>query len=295
MAACSELKSMRELMARDGPLILMGAHDALSAKLIEHAGFDAYMIGGFPLVGARYAVPDIGLKGLGEIAVGVRDIISATRLPVLVDIDDGYGDVKNVVHTVHTYELMGAAALMIEDQKWPKRCGHMAGKTVVPIEEMEAKLRAALAERINRDTFIWARTDARGPLGLEEAVRRAERYLSIGADGIFIEAPRSIEELERIGKTFAKVPQIANPLEGGLTPLLKPNELHELGFKVIGYGTNLLMRVVRTLELALADIRDGKFALMGTGVGLADYIKLLGYEDWARLEDAYGHWPEKPK
>jgi len=285
------MKPMRDLLARDGPLILMGAHDALSAKLIEHAGFEAYMIGGFPLVGARYAVPDIGLKGLGEISAGVRDIMSACRLPVLVDIDDGYGDVKNVVHTVHTYERMGAAALMIEDQRWPKRCGHMAGKSVVPVEEMETKLRAALAERINRDTFIWARTDARGPLGLDEAIRRAERYLSLGADGIFIEAPRSIDELERIGKTFGKVPQIANPLEGGLTPLLKPDELHELGFKVIGYGTNLLMRIVKTIGLALNDIREGKFALMGTGIGLADYIKLLGYEDWARLDDDYGSPP----
>ncbi len=280
---------MRPLLAREGPLILMGAHDALSAKLIERAGFEAYMIGGFPLVGARYGVPDIGLKGLGEIAAGVRDIMSASRLPVLVDIDDGYGDVKNVVHTVHTYEAMGAAALMIEDQRWPKRCGHMAGKTVVPIEDMEAKLRAALSERMNPDTFIWARTDARGPLGLDEALRRAERYLALGADGIFIEAPRSLEELQTIGKAFGKVPQIANPLEGGLTPLLKPAELHELGFKVIGYGTNLLMRVVKTLEAAIADIRDGKFALMGTGVGLAEYLELLGYDDWVRVDETYGY------
>ncbi|OGA78548.1 MAG: hypothetical protein A3G27_16965 [Betaproteobacteria bacterium RIFCSPLOWO2_12_FULL_66_14] len=283
------IQSMRELLAKDGPLLLMGAHDALSAKLIERAGFDAYMIGGFPLVGARYGVPDIGLKGLGEIASGVRDIMSASSLPVLVDIDDGYGDVKNVVHTVHVYERMGAAALMIEDQRWPKRCGHMAGKAVVPVAEMEAKLRAALAERINPETFIWARTDARGPLGLDEALRRAERYLALGADGIFIEAPQSIEELATIGKAFGNVPQIANPLEGGVTPLLKPAELYGLGFKVIGYGTNLLMRVARTLELALADIRDGKFALMGTGIGLADYLKLLGYEDWARIDDIYGH------
>jgi 2-methylisocitrate lyase-like PEP mutase family enzyme len=206
---------------------------------------------------------------------------------VLVDIDDGYGDVKNVVHTVHTYERMGAEALMIEDQRWPKRCGHMAGKNVVPIEDMELKLRVALAERMDPQTFIFARTDARSPLGLDEAMRRAERYLALGADGIFIEAPQSLEELERIGRAFGNVPMIANPLEGGVTPLLKPDELHALGFKVIGYGTNLLMRAVKTLQMALADIRDGQFKLMGTGIGLGEYVKLLGYDDWARIDEAY--------
>jgi 2-methylisocitrate lyase-like PEP mutase family enzyme len=164
----------------------------------------------------------------------------------------------------------------------------MAGKTVVPMADMEVKLRAALGERLNPETFIWARTDARSPLGLDEALRRAERYLELGADGIFIEAPRSLEELEIIGRTFGKVPQIANPLEGGVTPLLKPDELHALGFKVIGYGTNLLMRVAKTLQLAIEDIRSGEFKLMGTGVGLDDYLQLLGYKDWVRVEETYG-------
>ena len=190
-------KTFRDLLKVDGPLVLPGAHDALSARLIEQAGFEGYFIGGFPAVGARYGVPDVGLKGLGEIAAAVHDILGATDLPVFVDIDDGYGDVKNAVHTMHTYERMGVAAMQIEDQKWPKRCGHMAGKTVVACEEMEAKIRAMAGERINPDTFIWARTDSRAPLGLDEALRRAERYLRAGADALFIEAPRTIEELER--------------------------------------------------------------------------------------------------
>lgn len=280
-------KTFRDLLAADGPLILPGAHDALSARLIKQAGFEAYFIGGFPLVGVRYGVPDIGLKGLGEISAAVRDIVAASDLPVLVDADDGYGDVKNVVHTVHTYERMGVAALQIEDQRWPKRCGHMVGKTVVPAEVMEAKVRAATQERMRPETFIWARTDARGPHGLDEALRRAERYLRAGADGLFIEAPRTVEELTIIGRAF-DVPLLANPLAGGATPILRPEELHRLGFKVIAYGIDLLMQITKTMQLVLADIRSGRFALQGKGASFAEYLSAVGYDDWEQVESRYG-------
>src|SRR5262245_28891681 len=195
----------RELLAREKPLVLPGAHDALSARLIEQAGFAAYVIGGFPVVGARYGVPDIGLCGLGEISAGIRDIMNATDLPVLIDADDGYGDVKNVTRTVQTYERMGASAIFIEDQVAPKRCGHMAGKDVVPAEFMEKKLRAAAAARDSKETFLIARTDARAIHGLDDALRRGERYLKAGADGVFIEAPESPDELARIGAEFRHV------------------------------------------------------------------------------------------
>ena len=142
-------------------LVVPGAHDALSARIIQKLGFETYFIGGFPAVGARYGVPDVGLKGFGEIAACVRDIMAACDLPVFVDGDDGYGDVKNVVHTVQSYERMGVSAILIEDQQWPKRCGHMVGKKVVPTEIAEAKIRAACSERINPETWILARTDAR--------------------------------------------------------------------------------------------------------------------------------------
>lgn len=276
--------TFRELLAKDGPLILPGAHDALSARLIQQAGFDGYFIGGFPLVGARYGVPDIGLKGLGEISSGIRDIMQASSLPVFVDADDGYGDVKNVVHTVHAYERLGVAALQIEDQRWPKRCGHMAGKVVVPAEEMEAKVKAATSERMRPETFIWARTDARGPLGLDEAMRRAERYLRAGADSVFIEALRSVEEMETVGRAF-DVPLQANPLAGGISPILRPEEYHALGFKVIVYGINLLMQVTRQMKLALEDIRSGRFELTGTGASFNEYLSVVGFDDWAEIEN----------
>ena len=187
--------TFRELLAHERPLVLPGAHDALSARLIERAGFKAYFIGGFQLVGARYGVPDIGLMGLGEISAGVRDIMSACRLPVLVDCDNGYGDVKTAVHAVQTYERMGAAAVFLEDQLSPKRCGHIAGKQLMSTEQMVANLRAVVANKVRAETFLIARTDARDVYGMEDALRRGEAYLSAGADGLFIESPVDEEEL----------------------------------------------------------------------------------------------------
>ena len=225
-------------------LVVPGAHDALSARLIQQIGFETYFIGGFPAVGARYGVPDVGLKGFGEISAAVRDIMGACDLPVFVDGDDGYGDVKNVVHTVQTYERMGVSAILIEDQQWPKRCGHMVGKKVVPIELAEAKIKAAASERINPETWILGRTDARAVYDLDEAMRRAERYIRAGADGIFIEAPRSIAELEKIGKAF-DVPQICNPLMGGHTPILSMEEFGQIGFNCAVLGLDTVMHAAK--------------------------------------------------
>jgi 2-methylisocitrate lyase-like PEP mutase family enzyme len=277
--------TFRSLLDADGPLILPGAHDALAARLIERAGFKGYFIGGFGAVGARFGVPDIGLKSLGDISQAVRDIRTACNLPVLVDADDGYGDVKNVVHTVHTYERMGVGALFLEDQSWPKRCGHLEGKGVVPVEAHEAKIRAAASERMNPDTFLIARTDARAVTGLDDAMRRAERYLRAGADCIFIEALKSVEELERVGKAFDML--VASPLAGGVSPILRPEEYWRLGFKIIPYGIDLILRVTRAMQVALEDMRSGRFELMGTGVSLQDYLSVVGYDDWTRVEKTY--------
>ena len=279
-------RTFRDLLELDGPLILPGAHDALSARLIARAGFSGYFIGGFPAIGSRYGVPDVGLKGLGEISAAIADIMSASDLPVFVDIDDGYGDVKNVVHTMHLYERLGVAAVQIEDQQWPKRCGHMSGKSVVPVEKMVAKVRAAAGERMRPETFIWARTDSRAPLGLDEALRRAEKYLRAGADGLFIEAPRTVEELCIIGRAF-DVPVQANPLAGGVTPILRPQEYYELGFKVVIFGIDLLMHITRTMQIVLEDIRTGTFALQGKGAGFKEYLDAVGFENWARIEERY--------
>jgi 2-methylisocitrate lyase-like PEP mutase family enzyme len=268
-------------------LVVPGAHDALSARLIERAGFDTMFVGGFPVAGARYGVPDIGLRGFSDIANAVRDMLAVCNVPVLVDIDDGYGDVKNAVHTVQTYERMGASAVFIEDQAWPKRCGHMAGKRVVAAEQMEAKIKAVVAERLDRETLICARTDARAPLGFDEALRRAERYVRAGAEAIFVEAPESVAELEKLGRHF-DVPQFANPLVGGRTPILKPKEFEALGFNAICFGLETVMHAAKAIKAVLEDMRSGAFALREAGMSFEEFKATVRYDYWDRVDNLYG-------
>ncbi|HSE79781.1 MAG TPA: isocitrate lyase/PEP mutase family protein [Alphaproteobacteria bacterium] len=277
----------RELLAREKPLVLPGAHDALSARLIEMAGFAAYVIGGYPVVGARFGLPDLGLVGLGEMSGAIRDIMSASSLPVLIDADHGYGDVKNVTRTIRTYEDMGASAIFIEDQVAPKRCGHMAGKDVVPAETMEKKIRAAVAARRDRETFIIARTDARAVHGLDEALRRGERYIKAGADGLFVEAPETVAELETIAKAF-DVPQFCNMLDGGKTPILSNRELHEMGYAMVVHGITLIMRIARTMHEALADLRADRLSFAGGSVSFEEFKQITRFKDWAEIEDRFG-------
>lgn len=287
MQTSTSPQTFRSLVASERPLVLPGAHDALSALLIKQTGFKAYFIGDFPLVGVRYGVPDIGLVALGEISAGVRDIMAVSDLPALVDVDNGYGDVKNVIYSVQAYERMGAQALFFEDQVSPKRCGHIAGKDLLSCEDMEARIRAAAENRLNRDTFIIARTDAREVYSMDEALRRSERYARAGADGIFIEAPESVEELARVGEALKGIPLMANMLEGGRTPILRPAELEALGFRIVIYGISLLMRITRTMQLALDDIKSGELKLVGTGVGFEEYKRIVDFPRWAALEDRY--------
>lgn len=274
----------RAALAAENPLLLPVAHDALSARLIERAGFRAYAIGGFALVGARHALPDVGLVGLGEMSAGMRDIMAGSSLPVLVDGDDGYGDVKNVTRTIRTYERLGAAAIFMEDQTSPKRCGHMAGKSVIAADLMAAKLRAAAAAR-ERGLFLIARTDARAVHGLDEALRRGELYLKSGADGLFIEAPQTVEELARVGSEFRHVPQMANMVEGGRTPIVLPAELARLGFAMVAYPTNLLFRVVAAMQNGLADLKAGRPMTVDDGVGFEAFKEIVGFGEWAKVEE----------
>jgi 2,3-dimethylmalate lyase len=240
-------------------LVVPGAHDALSARLIQKIGFETYFIGGFPAVGSRYGVPDVGLKGFGEISACVRDIMSACDLPVFVDGDDGYGDVKNVVHTVQSYERMGVSAILIEDQQWPKRCGHMVGKKVVPRELAVAKIKAACSERLNPETWILARTDARAVYDLDEAMRRAEAFIKAGADGIFIEAPRSVTM----------------------------EELGQMGFQAAVLGLDTIMHAAKAIEAVLIDMKTGAFKKRNDGMDFEDYKKVVGYDMWESVDDRF--------
>lgn len=279
--------TIRELLKTEKPLVLPGAHDALSALLIKQAGFKGFFIGGFQTAGARYGLPDIGLAQLGEFSAAFRDMINACDLPVLVDADNGYGDVKNCVHLLNTYERLGVSAMFIEDQVAPKRCGHMAGKQVVPAGEMEAKLRAMAANRMHPDTFIVARTDARAIHGMDEALRRAERYVRAGADGVFIESMLNEDEIARAAREVETV-HVANMLEGGITPILSPRVLGEMGYGIVLYGITLLLRITKTMQEALADIRSGEMRLVGSGTPFEEYTRIVGIERWRDIETRFG-------
>ena len=262
----------KQLLEKDEPLVLPGAHDALSAKLIEQAGFSAFCVGGFPLVGSRYGLPDIGLVGLGEMAAGMRDILQATSLPALVDADHGYGDVKNVAFTIQTYVKMGAGAVFIEDQVAPKRCGHMAGKQVIGADEMVGKIKAALDARQDADTVLIARTDALAVNGFEDALERAERYLEAGADALFIEAPKTVEQMQTIATRFAaRVPLVHNLVEGGGSPITDAAGLEPLGYRVALFPAALLHAFVPQAQTVLEHIRQH-----GSTRGLSGLIDLSG-------------------
>jgi 2-methylisocitrate lyase-like PEP mutase family enzyme len=271
----------RKLAETEKPFVLPGVHDGLSARLAELAGFKGVFMGGFASLGARHAVPDVGLMGLADISAIARDVRAATSLPFMVDADDGYGDAKNVAHTVRTYERLGAQAIFLEDQVSPKRCGHLAGKRIVSPERMVIKIRAAAAERTS--LFIVARTDARSVVGMDEALRRGERYLRAGADAIYIESPESVAELEQCGRAFEAL-SMTSMLEGGKTPILKPSELYAMGFNIVIYGITLLLRIARTMQLALEDLKSERLELVGSGVSFDEYMRIVGLERWSAIE-----------
>lgn len=279
--------TLKELMNRDELLVLPCAYDALSARLTQQAGFQAYCIGGFPLIASRLGLPDIGLASFGEISSGVRDIVSACSLPVLVDGDDGYGDVKNITRTVQVYESIGVGGISFEDQTSPKRCGHMAGKSVVPTDVFLRKLEAALHARRNDETVIVARTDARGVNGLDDALARGHRYLAAGADALFVEAPQSIEEIERIASEF-KAPLIINMVETGRTPILPFERLQSLGFSMVILPSTLFLRAIMAMRRALIGLREGRLETEPDMITFAETTAILGLPEWGDIDDQFG-------
>lgn len=230
----------RNLIKAGGPGIMPGATDCFVARIIEEAGFPAIYVTGGGTANTYLGGPDIGLVTLNELASQVERISDAVSVPVIADCDTGFGGVANVKRTIRAYERAGAAGLHIEDQVFPKRCGHFDGKAVVPIEDMLYRLQAALDARTDPDFFIIARTDARGPEGFERALERAHAYKEMGVDAIFVEAPTSREELERIGREFNGTNLIANMIERSKTPLLPEKELLAMGFNIILYANAAL-------------------------------------------------------
>ena len=269
---------LRTLLAKPGLIAMPCCFDALSAKLIEEAGFPLTFMSGFAVSAARAALPDTGLLSYGEMVAQGRDICAAVSIPVIGDADTGYGNAVNVKRTVRGYAAAGFACAMIEDQVSPKRCGHTRGKQVVARAEALARVRAAADARDEgADILIMARTDARATLGLDEALARAYGFVEAGADILFVEAPESETEMARI---CAEVPghHLANMVEGGRTPLLPPERLAALGFKIAAYPLSLLSAAARAMRDALAALAAGQkpdrlldFEELQRLVGFPDY------------------------
>lgn len=228
-------KRLRELINRPEILLAPGAHDALVAKIIAKTGFDAVYMTGAGVSYTTLGKPDIGLLTMSEMAQKAAYIVESADLPVIADGDTGYGNALNVIRTVREYERAGIACIQLEDQVMPKRCGHMAGKTLVPVDEMVGKIKAACDARVDQDFLIMARTDARAVEGLERALERAAQYKEAGADILFIEAPQSVEEMKKLCQEFKGVPLIANMVEGGKTPLYPASELESFGYRIVIY------------------------------------------------------------
>jgi len=227
------------MLSSNKPIVVPGVFDAIGAKIAQKVGFPAMFQTGYGTSATLFGMPDYGFVGPTETVENARRICNAVSVPVIVDSDTGYGNALSVWKLVKELESAGASGIFLEDQRWPKRCGHMSGKEVIRKEEYAEKLQAALDARSSKDFIIVARTDARATEGLDKAIERGLYYKKIGADVIFVEAPKSIQEMKKIGKSI-KAPLVANMIEGGATPLSSSKKLHDMGFKIILYPLSIL-------------------------------------------------------
>jgi len=233
------MKNLRNRLKSKKPLVIPGVYDALGAKIAQKVGFEVMFQTGYGTSATLFGMPDYGFVGATETIDNARRICRAVSVPVIVDSDTGYGNALSVWNLVEKLESSGAAGIFLEDQRWPKRCGHMQGKEVVSQEEYTEKLSAALDARKSKDFIIVARTDARATEGLDAAIERGKQNKKTGADAIFVEAPRSLEEMKKIGKEI-NAPLVANMIEGGATPLSSAEALNKMGFKIILYPLSVL-------------------------------------------------------
>lgn len=279
---------LRAMLAERRAVLAPGAANALTARLIADAGFDVVYVTGAGIANTRLGVPDIGLVTLSELADTVTTIADATALPLVVDADTGFGNPLNMVRTVRTLERAGASAIQVEDQVFPKRCGHFSGQEVIPASEMVAKVKAAVDSRASRDFLIIARTDARSGLGLDAALDRARAYIEAGADATFVEAPESRDELARIARALP-VPQVANMVFGGRTPALGQAELAGLGFGLVLYANASLQAAVKAMQDVLGTLKaDGSLERVGDRLAsFTERQRVVDKAAWDALEKRY--------
>lgn len=273
---CPRVTRLRSVLARPGLRVMPCCFDALSARIIERAGFELSFMSGFGVSAARLGSPDTGLISYGEMMDQGRNICEATSIPIIGDADTGYGNPVNVKRTVRGYAQVGFAGVMIEDQVAPKRCGHTEGKQVVSRSEALLRIRAAVdAREEGSDVVIVARTDARATHGMGEALARARGFAELGADIVFVEALNDLEEMREVVKSVQK-PLLVNMLEGGKTPILPPSELEALGFKLAAYPLTLLNASIRAMQEALSDLALGKTP--SNLLEFSELKKIVGFE-----------------
>ena len=290
----SKATTIRKLLNQPGLLLMPCCYDALSAKLIERAGFALTFMSGFAVSATRLGLPDTGLISYGEMVDQGSGICSAVTIPVIGDGDTGYGNAMNVKRTVQGYSRAGFGGIMIEDQVAPKRCGHTRGKQVVSRQEAVSRIRAAVDARESdeNDIIIIARTDARGPHGLDEALWRMQALEECGADGLFLEAPCSEEEMRRFCSTLKGV-KMANMVEQGKTPLVSPRRLEEMGYKIAAYPLTLLSASIHAMQKALEDLKNDS-----RSASLLDFSvlqEIVGFNDYYEEEKRYASAEDSPK
>jgi len=279
---------LRTLLQGKEILIAPGCYDAMSARLIQEAGFRVIYATGAGISNSQFGFSDVGLTTQTEILEQVRRIVNVVDRPVMVDVDTGYGNVLNLIRTVKEFERAGAAALQIEDQTFPKKCGHFEGKDVVAQEEMVNKIKAAADTRVDGDLIIIARTDARAVFGIDEAIERAHAYVEAGADVIFVEAPETEEEIRRIAHEIS-VPKVANMVEGGKTPLRSARELEALGFQVALFANCVLRSSVKAIQRTLKHLmeRGSTTEILDDMITMKERNRITGLDEVYRLEKKY--------
>jgi 2-methylisocitrate lyase-like PEP mutase family enzyme len=284
----AQAQKIRDALKEKGVLVMPGVYDCLSAKIASRAGFEVIFITGYSVSATYLGEPDFGLLTQTELLSASQRICSVTPLPVIVDADTGYGNAVNVIRTVRELIRGGAAGMFLEDQIWPKRCGHMKGKQVVPLEEYLSKLRAAVDARGKDDFYIVARTDARQALGLEEAIRRGKAFKEAGADAVFIEAPNTKEEMREIGRNVPG-PLVANMIERGVTPLMGPEELKKLGFQLIVWPLGPLYASARALQDVYSTLRSAgtTHAIMDRLIPFEEFHDIIGLKEKYALDEKY--------
>ncbi len=241
--------TLKSLLSRPGPIVAPGIFDALTGSIATDAGFDALYLSGAAIAYTRLGRPDIGLVSMSEVADVIELVRQRIETPLIVDADNGYGNALNVLRTVRTFERAGASAIQLEDQTMPKRCGHLQDKSLISAEEMAGKIKAAVDARLSDETLIIARTDAVAVEGFEKAIERASLYADAGADILFVEAPRSRDQLEAVCKALSpRLPLLANMVEGGDTPLMTAEELGALGFKIVIFPGGIVRAMARTAQ-----------------------------------------------